>query len=64
MSEMCSKCMAAAEDAAKDSALLPCPEGCCIVCWVRYGKFIPICKTGKELLESGNQGNKSELRGN
>lgn len=57
MSEICQKCMAAAEDIPQDSELLPCPEGCCIVCWVRYGRFIPACKTGKEIYGDQNREN-------
>lgn len=56
MSEVCQKCLAAAEDIPSDSDLLPCPEGCCIVCWVRYGRFIPACKTGKDLYGDQNDG--------
>ena len=54
MSEMCKKCLAAAEDLPQEYELWQCPEGCCVVCWRRYGKYIPVCKTGKELLENGN----------
>ena len=51
MSEMCKKCLAAAEDLPQEYELWKCPEGCCVVCWRRYGQFIPVCKTGKELLK-------------
>lgn len=54
MSEMCQKCLAAAEDLPVEHELWPCPVGCCVVCWRRYGKYIPVCKTGKELLENEN----------
>lgn len=42
MSEICKRCLAACEEPVTRKTLLEAPEGVCIVCWVRYGKFIPV----------------------
>ncbi|MBQ7396078.1 MAG: hypothetical protein IJW08_06035 [Lentisphaeria bacterium] len=59
MSEFCRKCLAGNEPEVKINQLAPPPEGCCIICWVRYGKFVPACKTLGEL-SVNNKGTKNE----
>lgn len=53
MSEMCKRCLAGNEDIPVMQSKIPCPDGCCIVCWVRYGRFIPACRTGREIMGKG-----------
>lgn len=52
MSEFCKKCLEALEPEATPHDLAPVPEGCCIVCWVRYGKYIQACTTLGELAKN------------
>jgi hypothetical protein len=49
MSEICKKCYEALEQEVKENPVSPPPAGCCIVCWIRYGKYIQACKTLGEL---------------
>ena len=47
--ELCARCIAAMEPLPGGRTLLPVPDGCCAVCWERYGRYIPICRTGGEI---------------
>ena len=57
MSEMCKRCLAGNEDIPAMQSKIPCPSGCCIVCWVRYGRFIPVCRTGRKIMEEKSDEN-------
>lgn len=52
MSDFCKRCFAANEPEVAINTLLPPPEGCCIICWVRYGRYVPACRTLGELSRS------------
>ena len=48
MKNVCQKCIDAGEQLPDKIMFLP-PDGCCIICWIRYGKFIPAAKVPGEL---------------
>ena len=49
MTAVCQQCLAGQEPPVRNSANDKIPDGCCVVCWIRYGKFTPVCRTLEEL---------------
>ena len=48
---LCRKCRLNNEPPANMQFAAPPPEDACPVCWVRYGRYVPVCKTLSEKRE-------------
>lgn len=45
--ELCKKCLEHSEPPVDPHIAIP--QGVCPVCFIRYGRYIPICRKGSEL---------------
>lgn len=50
VNDLCRKCQEAQEPLPiVPEHAVPCPQGCCPVCWYRYAKHVPACRKLSEV---------------